>query len=355
MARISVAHVSSPASDDLTRIEDGIMADGDPIGTIQDITWGFQLPRCLYVIAELGVADALGDAPLTPAALADAVGANADALMRMIRLLSANGVFEFAGGMVQHNAASRLLREDHPQSMRGFVRNNGAHLNWQAYEAIEHTARTGRPATEKVAPQGIWAFRQEDAGAGRLFDAAMQARARGHISAVIPAYDFSRFDSIADIGGGRGHLLAAVLASAPKAKGVLFDQPHVVSGAVIEASERVTLQGGSFFEDALPVCDGYLLMEVIHDWADDEALAILKAVRRAAPANARVLLIEAIIPDEPGPAHAKTLDVHMMVMNGGRQRSLAEYESLLSRAGFAFERAIPAGAQLSIIEAVPAA
>jgi hypothetical protein len=273
--------------------------------------------------------------------------------MRIVRFLSGHGVFDFRDGVVRHTEASRLLREDHPRSMRAFARNAGAQLNWQAYEAIEYTARTGRPATEKVAPQGIWALRQENAEAGRLFDAAMQARARGHISAVIPAYDFSRFDTVADIGGGRGHLLAAVLASAPDVKGVLFDQPHVVAGAALVASGRVTLQGGSFFEDALPVADGYLLMEVIHDWADEEALIILKAVRRAAPANARLLLIEAIIPDGPGPAHAKMLDVHMMVMNGGRQRSLTEYETLLRDAGFALEREIPAGAQLSIIEAVP--
>ena len=182
----------------------------------------------------------------------------------------------------------------------------------------------------------------------------MQARARGHISAVIPAYDFSRFDSIADIGGGRGHLLAAVLASAPKAKGVLFDQPHVVSGAVIEASERVTLQGGSFFEDALPVCDAYLLMEVIHDWADDEALAILKAIRRAAPPQARVLLFESVVTDDPGPDRAKVLDVHMMVMLGGRERSLAEHAALLADAGFEVQREIATSGELSIIEAVVA-
>jgi hypothetical protein len=329
------------------------MAESDPIGTIQGITWGFQLPRCLYIVAELGVADALDETPATPEQLAGAVGANADALRRMIRLLSANGVFDFTGGMVRHSEASRLLRQDHPQSMRGFVRNVGQPVHWSIYADIEHTARTGRPAAEIAVPEGLWAYRQQHPEARRLFDAGMQARARADIRASLGAYDFSGFRTIGDIGGGKGQLLSAVLESAPEAKGVLFDLPAVVAEASIAASDRVTLQGGSFFEDALPVCDAYLLMRVIHDWADDEAVSILKAIRRAAPSQAKVLLFESIVSDHPGPDRAKVLDVHMMVMLGGRERSIEEHAALLSRAGLALQREIATSGELSIIEAAP--
>jgi hypothetical protein len=330
------------------------MTETNPAATIQQITLGYALPRCLHAVAELGVADALGDSPRPAADLAADVGADADALTRMLRLLAANGVFELSGGMVSHNEASRRLRDDHPQSLRAFVRNAGSPLNWQIYGAIDHTARTGHPAVDAVIPEGLWAYRKEHPETGRRFNAAMEARARGQTGAVVAAFDFSPFSSVADIGGGRGHLLAAVLAAAPNAKGVLFDLPEVIADAAIVASDRVTLQGGSFFDDPLPVCDAYLLMEVIHDWAEDEAVAILKAIRRSAPPNARLLLVEQIIPDAPGPSAAIVLDVHMMVLNGGRQRSLAEYQALFTNAGFAFTRVIAAGPSLSIIEAIPA-
>lgn len=181
----------------------------------------------------------------------------------------------------------------------------------------------------------------------------MAAKAHGQVAAVVAAYDFSRFALIGDIGGGGGHLLRAVLDSAPAARGVLFDLPHVLEDAAGLTSERLTLQAGDFFRDDLPVCNGYLLMEVIHDWDDEKAIAILKAIRRAATSHARLLLIEAIIPDDPGPHWAKTLDIHMMALLGGRQRTWQEYESLFDSAGFSFEREIDAGADTSILEAVP--
>jgi hypothetical protein len=165
------------------------------------------------------------------------------------------------------------------------------------------------------------------------------------------AYDFSRFKRIGDIGGGRGHLLQAALASAPHAQGVLFDLPHVIEDVRGLASDRLTLQAGDFFKDRLPTCDLYLIMEVIHDWGDAESAAILKAVRQAAPPNGTLLLLESIVPDGPGPHWAKTLDVHMLALLGGKQRTRSEYEELLGRAGFALKREIPTFADISILEA----
>ena len=182
----------------------------------------------------------------------------------------------------------------------------------------------------------------------------MAAKAHGQVAGVMAAYDFSGFGVVGDIGGGRGHLLEAVLESAPAARGVLFDLPHVVADAAGVASERLSLQGGDFFKDPLPVCDAYLVMEVIHDWGDQHAVAILEAVRRAAPSHARLLLIEQIVPEDPGPHWSKSLDVHMLALLGGKQRTCREYEALFDRSGFAFEREIDTGADVSILEAVPA-
>jgi hypothetical protein len=184
-----------------------------------------------------------------------------------------------------------------------------------------------------------------------VFNAAMVAKARGAVAGILASYDFSGFDLIGDIGGGSGHLLRAVLDTAPTAKGVLFDLPQVIEEAADLASERLTLQAGDFFRDDLPSCDGYLLMEIIHDWADEEAAAILKAIRRAAPAHAKLLVIETIVPDDPGPDGSKVKDMIMLTLFGSLQRTLQEYETLLARSGFVLQAQIDTGAGISILEA----
>lgn len=327
------------------------MIKPNPFHTLVEIAGGYVLPRCLHVVADLGVADVLDETPRTAADLAASVGAHPDALGRVMRLLSAHGVFESQGDKFRHSPASQLLRADHPQSMRAFARMFGSSINWAIYGALEHSVRTGLPAADQVVPGGFWAYRAEHPEENGIFNAAMAAKAQGQVAAIVAAYDFSRFGLIADIGGGRGHLLRAVLESAPTAKGVLFDLPHVIEEAAGVASERLTLQAGDFFKGAMPVCDAYLMMEVIHDWGDEEALAILKAIRRAASSHAKLLLIEQIIPNDPGPHWSKTLDVHTLALVGGRQRTRQEYEALFDGAGFSFEREIDTGADISILEA----
>jgi hypothetical protein len=327
--------------------------ESDPAYTLRQIAAGYVLPRCLHVVADLGVADMLDETPRTAADLAASVGAHSEALDRVLHLLSAHGVFEAQGKVFRHSPTSRLLRTDHPQSMRAFVRMFGLWINWATYEALEHSLRTGRPATEKILPGGRWAYYSEHPEEAGLFNAAMVAKAHGQVAGIIAAYDFSGYDLIGDIGGGLGHLLRAVLDTAPAARGVLFDLPHVIEAAAGVASERLTLQAGDFFRDALPSCDAYLVMEVIHDWGDEEAVAILKAIRRAAPPQAKLLLIERIIPNDPGPHWSKTVDIHMLTLLGGRQRTRQEYEMLFNRAGFSFVREIDTAAGISILEAVP--
>jgi len=327
------------------------MTKPNPFQTLTEIAGGYCIPRCLHVVADLGVADALDETPRTAAELAASVGAHPDALGRVMRLLSAHGVFESQGDKFRHSPASELLRTDHPQSMRAFVRMFGLPINWAVLGALDHSVKTGLPAAEQVVPGGFWAYYAEHPEENGIFNAAMAAKAQGQVAPVVAAYDFSRFGLIADIGGGRGHLLRAILESAPAARGVLFDLPHVIEDAADAASERLTLQAGDFFKGPLPVCDAYLMMEVIHDWGDEESLAILKQIRKATPSGAKLLLIERIIPNDPGPHFSKTLDVHMLALLGGRQRTLPEYKALFDGAGFSFKREIETGADISILEA----
>lgn len=327
------------------------MIELNPVNTLRQIAGGYVLPRCLHVVADLGVADVLGETPLTAAEIASAVGVHPEALRRVLGLLSAHGVFECQGEKFVHSPASRLLRTDHPQSMRAFVHMNGLPFLWASCGELAYSVRTGLPAGDKVYPGGVWAYYAEHPQENSTFNQAMASKAHGQVAGILAAYDFSGFRMIGDIGGGHGHLLRAVLDRVPIAKGVLFDQPHVIEEAASLASERLTLQSGDFFKDDLPACDAYLLMEIIHDWGDDESVAILKAIQRAAPAHARLLLFEALVPDDPGPDWSKTLDIRMLALFGGKQRTRQEFEALFDRAGFFLVRVIDTGAGISIIEA----
>jgi hypothetical protein len=179
----------------------------------------------------------------------------------------------------------------------------------------------------------------------------MIGKAHGQIAGVLAGYDFSSFKTIADIGGGQGHLLEAVIRSAPNSTGILFDQPHVVQQAAAKASPRLKLQGGDFFKDALPVCDAYLIMQVIHDWPDAEAVRILSAIRKAAPAHAKLLVIEAIVPENAERSWITTLDLFMLALFSGKERTRSEFETVLSQTGFRLDRVIDVGLGTFILEA----
>jgi hypothetical protein len=306
----------------------------------------------MHVIAESGVADALDTNSSSAADLAGATGLNADALGRMLRLVSAHGVFAATPtGHFMHTPASRLLRSDHPQSLRSFARMIGMPIMWNDFTDLGHAARTGKPAMDWAGLLAYFAAHPAEAG---LFNQAMVEKSAGIIPAIIDAYDFSPYATVADVGGGRGHLLQAVLARVPTANGVLFDLPHVITDASHVASARLRLTAGDFFRDPLPEADVYVLMEVLHDWADAEATKILSAVRRAACKQARVLIVEALVSDAPGPDISKMLDVIMLAVTGGRERTRAEYDRLLSSSGFRLERMIQSASQYSLLEAVVA-
>src|SRR5215831_3525833 len=196
-------------------------SEANPIRTLLDMAGAYAVPRSLHVVADLGVADALGEAPKTAEELAEALNANPGALGRVLRLLSANGVFAAQNGTFAHNEASRLLRSDHPHSMRSFVRMFGLRAFWDTQGALQNSVRTGRVAADEVLPGGYYRYLENDAAASAIFNSAMSAKAQGQIAGVLAAYDFSQLETIGDIGGGRGHLLKAILGSAPQLKGVL--------------------------------------------------------------------------------------------------------------------------------------
>lgn len=330
----------------------GILCVMQPHETIWNLTTAFVAARALQTVAELGVADHVGDGhvPVPVEELARACGADPDALERVLRLLETQGIFAVGCAGVAHTPSSRLLRSDHPMSMRAFARMMGSPGILATFDRFDHSVRTGAPAAERLPGGNLWAYLQANPDEARVFGEAMTAKAGADIAAVLGSYDFSRFARVADIGGGRGHLLRAVLDAAPSAHGVLFDLPHVVDALEI-GRDRIDTVAGDFFVDPLPAAEGYLLMDVIHDWADAEAAAILRAVRRAAPSGARVLIVENVLADEGSDPHGRTLDAIMLAVTGGRERTGAQLTALLTGAGFGPVRLIDTPGPLRIVEA----
>ena len=327
------------------------MAEADPAQTLLTLTTGYWVSRCLHVAAELGVPDVLGDEPQTAEALASALGVQAQPLGRVLRCLTNHGVFAMDGDRFVHNGASRLLATNARPSLRSLARMMGLRAHWDAYGELEQTVRTGRPGVDMATGGDFFAFMARRPEEARIFDEAMTAKSLGQIGPALAGYDFSGFRTIGDIGGGAGHLLAAVLETAPEAEGVLFDLPSVVDRAAERPNARIRYVGGDFFKDAMPACDAYLMMTVLHDWSDAESAQILAQIKRAAPAGAKVLLIEAVIGLKEGFDFGKDLDIEMLVMTTGRERTAEEWTQVLAQGGWRLTRIVPTRGMSAVIEA----
>jgi len=327
------------------------MDQKQPHETIWALATATVASRTLHVIAELGVADQIDDSPVPVKELATVCNADPDSLGRALMLLAAHGVFARDGDGYRHSDASRLLRTDHPMSMRAFPRMMGMASFTASFAQLDHAVRTGTPAFGLVDPDGLFAHLQHHPDEAAVFDASMTAKATADIGAVLGAYDFSRFTTIADIGGGRGHLLGAMLEAAPHAKGSLFDLPAVIETLEFD-TERLVLHAGDFFVDPLPGADLYILMEVIHDWDDARAAAILTAVRGAAAPGATVLIIEAVADNSDLDPVVRTLDMIMLAITGGRERTSARLGQLLTNAGLRATATVETQGPLRIVEAV---
>jgi len=328
--------------------------DSAAVMRLVEISAGYWLPRVLHIVADLGVADALDEEPRSTAFLASKVGADSDALNRALRLLASHGIFRRLGGMYAHNELSRALRSDHPHSMRAYVRLLGLPIFWKSWGKLEEVVCTGKPALNEA-----FAYLKEHPAEAEIFDAAMRAKAQTAIPQVVAAYDFSNFSTIGDIGGGLGHLLKAILKSSLHSRGVLFDQPHVIERVEHDEAigDRMALQSGDFFRGPLPKCDAYILMEIIHDWADEPSRVILKQIRNAAPDGARLLVIETVLPNESAWSEDKCehfghqLDINMLVLTNGRERTSDELSRLFGECGWRFSRVIQMASPYSIVEA----
>jgi hypothetical protein len=325
--------------------------DTPPAKIIQDLGVAYWTSRCLHVVAELGIADLLGEDPQPAETLARSVAVRPQALHRVLRSLANHGIFVHDGERFAHNAASRLLCSDVPGSMRSLTRMMGLKVHWDAYRELEVALRTGEPAICAVVDGGLFGYLRAHPEEGRLFHEAMAGKSFAQVKPIVAAYDFSRFGTIGDIGGGLGHLLNAVLERAPQSRGLLFDLPQVIEHARQAANPRVSYVGGDFFVQPVPPCDAYLMMTVLHDWSDEESISILKNIKAHAPPTAKVLILEGVVQPDARENFLLDLDIEMLVMTSGRERTQQEWEAVICGAGMRLARVIPTAGWSSIVEA----
>ncbi len=333
----------------------------DPAAALARLAQGFWAARAVQVAAELGLADALRDRPRAPADVAAATGTHPDALRRLLRALAGLGVLASdAAGRYRLTPMGELLRGDAPGSLRDFVARLGEPEYWRAWGALDHSVATGRPAFEAVFGARLFDHLARHPEAAARFHAGMGGGSARAAAAVVAALgDLGRVGTAVDVGGGRGELLAALLRTRPGMRGVLLELPHVAAAAEAALAAaglagRCRVEAGDFFEAVPAGGDLYLMQRIVHDWDDAEALRLLRTVRAAMPAHARLALVEAVVPPGDAPSHAKLLDLNMLVLVGGRERTEDEYRALLAAAGLALRRVLPATPAASVIEAVPA-
>lgn len=321
---------------------------------------GLWISQAIHVAAKLGLPDLVGNQPKKVAELAQASGTHAPSLYRLLRGLASLGVFtEVEEGEFVSTPLSDTLRKDAPGSLRGFAVAGLGQEHYKAWGNLLHSVKTGDIAFDNFFGQNIWeyyAWHPEDAA---VFNDAMTGFTEAVNAAVIAAYDFSGFRKVVDIGGGHGALLAAILKTAPAMKGVVFDQPHVVDGAAARLSaegvrDRAEIEGGDFFQSVTAGGDAYLMKFIIHDWEDEKSIKIMKNIRRAMADGGKLLLIEYLVPPGNEPSPSKFMDLNMLVMTGGCERTEKQFADLFAAAGFKLNRIVPTASAFSVIEAVRA-
>jgi hypothetical protein len=320
---------------------------------------GFIMSQVLHTMAELGIADLIADGIVSSQSLAEATATHPRALYRLLRAATLTGVLvEDNAGAFSLTALGQFLRADHPQSVRGWAIYTGDPMFWGTWQHLRHSIATGEPAFRHLHGVDLWEYNALHPEAGAVFDAAMTSRSLEQAEAVVSAYDFTGVRSVVDVAGGQGAVLAKILTANSEARGILFDQAHVVAAAepVLRAAgvaDRCALVVGSFFESVPEGGDVYVLKWIIHDWADEPARQILRSCRRAMAPDARLLLAERVVAPPNVPDPAKLSDLMMLILAGGQERTADEFAALYEAAGFRLTRIIPTRSELSLIEGIP--
>ncbi|HLS99260.1 MAG: methyltransferase [Porticoccaceae bacterium] len=329
----------------------------DPAAFFMNTIMGFWLGPTLWVTVRLQLAERVAAGPRTAAVLAAEAGVDRDHLRRILNALASVGIFQRDGEQYGATAYSALLCQDHPGGLAQLIDTSLGGQNFVAWSSLEEAVRTGGSAFDIHHGMDWIEYLDRHPERRDIFATAMTATTRATEEAVLSHHDFGYFERVVDIGGSHASLVGRLLERYPEARGAVFDLPDTVeagrrSWRNAPFASRLEAVGGNFFE-AVPEGDLYLLKLILHDWQDEQAVAILATIRKAIRPAGRVAIIETVLPDDGSPHLGWALDIAMMVTTGGRERSLAEHTELLRRAGFAVTGCDPTPSMYSVIEARP--
>jgi hypothetical protein len=327
-----------------------------PPAIVMQLLLGRFVSQAIGAAAHFGYADHLAQGPKTGAELAALSKTHAPSVDRLLRALASLGVFAESEGRWVNTPLSETLREGVPGSVRATALFFNHEVHVQAWLGLRHAVETGDSGFIRMHGKSAWRLVEERPDLGDLFNAAMTSLSFAVSHAVVEAYDFAGVETLCDAGGGHGLLLSRILETHPKMKGILFDLPQVVAGAEnvlgkSPARGRAEIVGGDFFA-SVPSAGAYIMKSILHDWSDADSVRILKNIHAAAPAGARLLLVESVIQPGNGPDLGKLIDLEMLVVtDGGRERTEQEWHSVLAEGGFELERVVPTKSPQSVIEA----
>jgi hypothetical protein len=328
-----------------------------PLAMLQLMS-GFWISRCIYITAKLGLADLVKDGPKTAADLAAATNTHPASLYRVLRALACVGVVTQDGDRFGDTPVLQTLRSDVPGSLRWFAMSELGEEHYPAWGELMHSVKTGEIAFDHAFGMDIWKFFGEHPDNAKIFNTSMSGMTAQVNDALHAVYDFGGIGTLLDIGGGHGGLITSILRRNPQMRGILFDAPQVIEGAraVVDKSAdvagRCELIAGNFFESVPEGGDAHILKWIIHDWNDDQSLSILKNSHRALAENGKLILVEAVVPEGSEMHFSKFMDLNMLVMTGGRERTEAEFRDLYERSGFRLTRIVPTESPFSVIEGV---
>jgi hypothetical protein len=328
-----------------------------PPAAILGIIAGYWLSRAVYLAAKLKLADRVGER-VSLAELAAATGTQPAALRRLMRALTAHGIFREEADSFTQTPVSEALRTDHPASMRAVAEVELGHDHYDSWRNIEDCLRGDGIAFDRLYGKPVWQYYAEHPELEALFGEAMTSITALANAGVLGAYSFEPFKRAVDVGGGHGSFLSAILELHPKAVGILYDLPTVAEKAaagdyVRRHDGRLRAVGGDFFKE-VPVGDLYLLRFILHDWDDARSVQILSNIRKEIAPNGRLVVIEMVLPGPNEPHVGPLMDLNMMVMTGGLERTEADFAALFDKAGFRLQRRVATASPFSVLEAAPA-
>jgi len=320
---------------------------------------GFWVSRGVFIIAKLGIPDLLQSGSKTAEELAAATETHAPSLFRILRALTSVGVLT-----ADENARfgltplSQTLITDAPGSLRWFAISELGQEHYPAWGNLMHSVKTGDIAFDNFFGRDVWAYFQQNPEDAAVFNNSMSGMTAAVNETLRSHYDFSKFKTVVDVGGGHGGLITEILKSSPNTRGILFDAPEVISGArerlaAAGMNDRCEAISGDFFKEVPPGGDAYVMKWIIHDWDDERALRILKNCRAQMGPDGRLILVDCVVPETNEPDFSKFIDLNMLVMTGGKERTAREFEALVSAAGFKLLQVIRTNQPTCIIESQP--